>query len=49
MEVNGQLHAVAALPRGKEPLVPSGQELWTRWRRKNSLPLPGIEVHPSSP
>jgi hypothetical protein len=26
MEVSGQLHAPAALPSGKEPLVPIGQE-----------------------
>jgi hypothetical protein len=26
MEVSGQLHAPAALPAGKEPLVPIGQE-----------------------
>jgi hypothetical protein len=26
MEVSGQLHAPAALPPGKEPLVPIGQE-----------------------
>jgi hypothetical protein len=26
MEVNGQLHATAALPSGKEPTVPIGYE-----------------------
>jgi hypothetical protein len=26
MEVNGQLHAPAALPAGKESLVPTGKE-----------------------
>jgi hypothetical protein len=26
MEVNGQLHALAALPLGKEPLLPTRQE-----------------------
>jgi hypothetical protein len=38
MEVSGQLHALAALTPGKEPLVPTGQEVgwatepvWTRW------------------
>jgi hypothetical protein len=38
MEVSGQLHAPAALPPGKGPLVPIGQEagwapepFWTRW------------------
>jgi hypothetical protein len=37
-QVSGQLHAPAALPAGKEPLVPIGQEagwtsepFWTRW------------------
>jgi hypothetical protein len=37
MEVSGQLHAPAALPQGKEPLVPIGWEagrapelVWTR-------------------
>jgi hypothetical protein len=36
--VSGQLHAPAALPPGKEPLVPIGEEaewapepVWTRW------------------
>jgi hypothetical protein len=38
MEVSGQFHAPAALPPGKEPLVPTGEEagwapepFWTRW------------------
>jgi hypothetical protein len=38
MEVSGQLHVPDALPLGKEPLVPIGQEagwapepFWTRW------------------
>jgi hypothetical protein len=26
MQVSGQIHASAALPPGKEPLVPNGQE-----------------------
>jgi hypothetical protein len=30
MEVSGQLHAPAALPPGKEPLVPIGFETRTR-------------------
>jgi hypothetical protein len=41
MEVSGQLHAPAALPPGKKPLVPIGQEagwapepFWTRWFRE---------------
>jgi hypothetical protein len=38
MEVSGQLHAPAALPPGKEPLIPTrwkagwaSEPLWTRW------------------
>jgi hypothetical protein len=51
MEVSGQLHAPAALPPGKEPLVPIGYEagwapepVWMRLRKKNSNPLPGLEL-----
>jgi len=38
MEVNGYLHAPAALPPEKETTVSTGQEtgpepVWTRWRR----------------
>jgi hypothetical protein len=47
MEVNGQLHAPAALPPGKEPLVPIGYEAeWSQSRsgrggeEKNSQPPP---------
>jgi len=30
MEVSGQLHKPAALPQGKSPLLPTGQEaVWT--------------------
>jgi hypothetical protein len=43
MEVSGQVHIPAALPPGKEPLVPIGQEagwvpepFWTRWRVGNA-------------
>jgi hypothetical protein len=43
LEVCGQLHAPAALPPGKEPPVPIGQEagcapepVWTLWRREKS-------------
>jgi hypothetical protein len=50
MEVSGQLHAPAALPPVKEPLLPIGQEAgWTpepfctRWWRKNSEPPPEFE------
>jgi hypothetical protein len=46
MEVSGQLHAPAALPPGKEPLVPIRYEagwapepFWTRWfKEKFSAP-----------
>jgi hypothetical protein len=41
MELSGQLHALDALPPGKEPLVHTGQEagwvpepFWTWWREK---------------
>jgi hypothetical protein len=43
MEVSGQLHAPAALPPGKEPLVPIGQEAGRGGEEKNSQPPPGIE------
>jgi hypothetical protein len=55
MEVNGQLHAPAALSPGKELPVPTGYEVrwapepvWMLWRRENLLPLPRIEFHPSN-
>jgi len=46
MEVSGQLHAPAALPPGKEPMVPIGwgarwapEPFWTRrWREKFPAP-----------
>jgi hypothetical protein len=41
MEVSGQIHAPAALPPGKEYLVPTGYE--AGWREKNSQPLLGLE------
>jgi hypothetical protein len=41
MDVSGQLHASAALHRGKEPPVHIEEE--ARWI------LPGIEARPSSP
>jgi hypothetical protein len=51
MEVSGQLHAVAALPPGKETLVTIGWKLGGLQSRsgcggeeKNSQPLPGIEL-----
>jgi hypothetical protein len=40
MEVSGQLHALAALPPGKEPLVPIGSKLKSmlpRSVRENSV------------
>jgi hypothetical protein len=47
MEVNGQLHAPAALPSGNEPLIPIGQEagwapesVWTQWGREK---FPGFK------
>jgi hypothetical protein len=50
MEVSGQLHTPAALPPGKEPLVPIVQEVGGPQSRsgrggkeKNSQLLPGIE------
>jgi hypothetical protein len=50
MEVNGQLHAPAALFPGKKRLVPTGQEAgWAPDRsgrdgeEKNSQPLPRFE------
>jgi hypothetical protein len=47
MEVNCQLHAPAALPPGKEPLVPIVYESECRSGRggeeENSQPLPGLE------
>jgi hypothetical protein len=50
MEMSGQLHASAALPPGKEPLVPIGGRLGghqSRYGRsgkeKNFQPLPGLE------
>jgi hypothetical protein len=45
MEVSGQLHAPAALPSAKEPLIPIGWEagwapkpVWMRWWKKFSAP-----------
>jgi len=52
MGVSGQLHAPAALPPGKEPLVPIDRRLGGPQSRfghsggevKNSQPSPGIEL-----
>jgi hypothetical protein len=45
MEVSGQFQVRAAIPPGKEPLVPTGYEVWcvsqpvrTTWRNKKSCP-----------
>jgi hypothetical protein len=53
MEVSGQLQALAALPPGKEPLVPTGYEagwapesVWTLWNKEISYPC--RESHPDS-
>jgi hypothetical protein len=52
MEKSGQLHASAALPPEKDPLLPIGWEavwapepVWTGGggKEKNSQPLPGLE------
>jgi hypothetical protein len=47
MEVNGQLHASAALPRRIETAVPieegagwALEPVWTKWRRENPCPEP---------
>jgi hypothetical protein len=52
--VSGQLDAQAALPPGKEPPVPSGQEVgwtsepvWTIWRSENSYPRRDLNPDPS--
>jgi hypothetical protein len=54
MEVIGQRHDPAALPIGKEPLVPIVQEawwapepFWTRWWRE--IPSPRRESNPRTP
>jgi hypothetical protein len=48
MEVNGQLHAPAALSTGKEPLIPivyevgwTPEPMWTLWSTETSLAPPG--------
>jgi hypothetical protein len=53
--VSVQLHAPAALPPRKEPLVPIGQEVgwtpepvWTTWRRENSWPYQNSNSDPSA-
>jgi hypothetical protein len=56
MDVSSQRYSPAVLSSAKEAQVPIGQEagwvselVWTLWRRKNLLTLPGIETPPSSP
>jgi hypothetical protein len=40
MEVGGQLHAPAALPPGKEPLVPIGEKVgWTPEAESNAYKI----------
>jgi hypothetical protein len=45
MEVSGQLHA--SIPREElpEPIVYGDvpELVWVRWRKEESIPLPGIE------
>jgi hypothetical protein len=50
MEVGGYLHAPVALPSGKEPLVPIGQEAgrtlepaWTLWNTEKSFVPEGVQ------
>jgi hypothetical protein len=53
MEMSGQLHAPAALPTGKEPLVPIGKE--AEWAPvldavvKRKIPSPCRELNPRTP
>jgi hypothetical protein len=56
MEVNGQFHAPAALPPGKEPGLPIGREagwapglVWTLCRRRKSLAHPWNRAPAVSP
>jgi hypothetical protein len=55
MELSGQLHAPAALPPGKDPLVPTGKEtswapepVWTWWW-KDKFPAPAGIWTPNQP
>jgi hypothetical protein len=54
MEVNVHFHVPAALPPGKGPPVPIGQEagrapepVWTTWRREYSWPYRDWNSDPS--
>jgi hypothetical protein len=55
MEVSGQIHAPAALPPGKEPLVPIGIGGWVGLRTvlgtvvKRKIPSPRQESNPRTP
>jgi hypothetical protein len=56
MEVSDQFHAMAALPWGKNPQYPlyrrlDGPQSWPGrcGEKRNLLPLPGMELWPSSP
>jgi hypothetical protein len=44
MEVSGQLHAPTALPTGKAPPVPIGQEAKRQGREADRLPPSNDEV-----
>jgi hypothetical protein len=51
--VSGQLNATAALPLGKEPLVPNVVEVvwapepvWTIWKSENSWPYRNLNPDP---
>jgi hypothetical protein len=52
MEVSGQLHVLAALPLGKEPLVrrlDGSQSRPGQYEEEKFIFLPGIEPRPYSP
>jgi hypothetical protein len=50
LKMSGELHAPFTLHPGEKPNIPPGYEIewveylvWTLWRRKNSLALPGFK------
>jgi hypothetical protein len=45
--LSDQLHALAALPPGKEPPVPVEKVAWAKWRRENSWPYRNSNSDPS--
>jgi hypothetical protein len=56
MEVSDQLHALAPLPTGKEPVVNTGQDagwapelVWMLWSREKALAMLGIKPRLFSP